>query len=365
MKNHRYLTKSRFKLGVECPTKLYYTKKKEYQNQKIDDPFLSALADGGYQVGELAKLYFPNGHEITTLDYKEAEAQTLKLLEQDEVIIYEPAIKFKNLFIRIDVLVKKDNHLQLIEVKSKSFDTNKEKPFLNKKGTTIKSGWKSYLYDIAFQKHVLTSAYPDASVDSYLMLVDKNAECPIEGLNQKFTIVRDENNRKGIKVSNTLPKECLEKKILIQVPVDKEIQLIYDGKDSKEQKERSFFEEVSFLAKMYEKNEKIISDIGSKCAKCEFTCSKEEERQGFRSGFKECWSSQLNWSDKDFEDENILSLWSFRKKDELIQNRKIKLSSLVKEDIAPKEDKKSGISASQRQWLSSGNDSEKRNKTFL
>ncbi|MDE0519041.1 MAG: hypothetical protein OXH36_05765 [Bdellovibrionales bacterium] len=79
MQNNRYLTKSRFKLGVECPTKLYYTRKPEYSNQKMDDPFLSALADGGYQVGELAKLYFPNGHDITTLDYEEAETQTLKL----------------------------------------------------------------------------------------------------------------------------------------------------------------------------------------------------------------------------------------------------------------------------------------------
>lgn len=109
MKPHRYLTKSRFKLGIECPTKLYYTGKSGYSNQKLDDPFLSALADGGYQVGELAKLYFPNGHDITTLDYKEAEIQTLKLLEQKEVVIYEPAIRFENLFIRVDVLVKKGN----------------------------------------------------------------------------------------------------------------------------------------------------------------------------------------------------------------------------------------------------------------
>ena len=109
MKPHRYLTKSRFKLGIECPTKLYYTRKKEYPNQKIDDKFLNALADGGYQVGELAKLYFPNGHDITTLDYEEAEAQTLELLKQDEVIIYEPAIRFKNLFIRIDILIKNKN----------------------------------------------------------------------------------------------------------------------------------------------------------------------------------------------------------------------------------------------------------------
>ncbi|MDE0119822.1 MAG: DUF2779 domain-containing protein [Bdellovibrionales bacterium] len=350
MKSQRYLTKSRFKLGMECPTKLYYTKKPEYPNQKMDDKFLAALADGGYQVGELAKLYFPNGHDITTLDYEEAEKQTLELLKKDEVIIYEPAIKFKNLFIRIDILVKKGNQFQLIEVKSKSFDVNEERPFLSKKGT-IQSSWKSYLYDIAFQKYVLTSAYPNASITSFLMMVDKNAKCPIEGLNQKFKVIREANNRKGIKVSNTLPKECLNKKILVQVPVDEVIQLIYGGIDSKEEKERNFFEEVSFLATKYESDEKIISDISSKCAKCEFTCSKEDEQNGFKNGFKECWSSQLNWSNKDFEDESVLKIWNFRKKDELIKKGKIKLIDLNEDDISPKQDEKPGISTSQRQWL--------------
>ena len=352
MPHHRYLTKSRFKLGMECPTKLYYTRKSEYLNQKMDDPFLVALTKGGYQVGELAKLYFPNGHDITTLDYEEAEAQTLKLLEQEEVIIYEPAIRFKNLFVRIDVLVKKGNHFQLIEVKSKSFDVNKENLFLTKKGT-IRSRWKSYLYDIAFQKYVLTKALPKASVSSYLMLVNKNAKCPIDGLNQKFKIVKDANNRTEIKVSPTLPKECLDKKILVPVPVDEEIQLIYDGKDSKEQKDRNFFDKISFLAAKYEKNEKIISDISSKCAKCEFTCSKEEEQNGFKNGFKECWSSKLNWADEDFEDENILNIWKFDKnnKNKLIKNGKIKLIDLDKEDMAPKPDKKPGMSQNERQWL--------------
>lgn len=54
----RYLTKSRFKIALECPTKLFYTGKHEYANQSLDDPFLQALADGGHQVGELSKLYF-------------------------------------------------------------------------------------------------------------------------------------------------------------------------------------------------------------------------------------------------------------------------------------------------------------------
>jgi len=51
-----YLTKSRFKLALECPTKLYYTNKKdEYADERLDDAFLAALAEGGFQVAELAR----------------------------------------------------------------------------------------------------------------------------------------------------------------------------------------------------------------------------------------------------------------------------------------------------------------------
>ena len=51
----RYLTKSRFVMAMECPTKLFYTGKKEYKNQDNDDPFLESLAEGGFQVGALAR----------------------------------------------------------------------------------------------------------------------------------------------------------------------------------------------------------------------------------------------------------------------------------------------------------------------
>ena len=43
----RYLTKSRFKLALDCPTKLYYTAKDSYANSKNNDTFLEALAEGG------------------------------------------------------------------------------------------------------------------------------------------------------------------------------------------------------------------------------------------------------------------------------------------------------------------------------
>lgn len=42
----RYLTKSRFKLGMECPTKLFYTSKSDiYSNENLEDTFLAALAE--------------------------------------------------------------------------------------------------------------------------------------------------------------------------------------------------------------------------------------------------------------------------------------------------------------------------------
>ena len=57
----RYLTKSRLKLALSCPTKLYYTGKPAYENSKDDNSFLAMLADGGFQVGELAKLMYRVG----------------------------------------------------------------------------------------------------------------------------------------------------------------------------------------------------------------------------------------------------------------------------------------------------------------
>src|SRR5438445_4990896 len=130
MEEPRYLTKSRFKLGLECPTKLFYTKKDEYFDGKLDDEFLQALADGGFQVGELAKLYYPGGVNIDELNYEIALSQTYTLLQQVNVIIYEAAFLYQNLFIRADLLVKNGDRVELIEVKAKSFAPG-EDSFLN------------------------------------------------------------------------------------------------------------------------------------------------------------------------------------------------------------------------------------------
>lgn len=59
------LSKSRFKLALECSRKLVYATDNRYANTKNTDDLLKSLAEGGHQVGKLAQLMHPGGIEIT------------------------------------------------------------------------------------------------------------------------------------------------------------------------------------------------------------------------------------------------------------------------------------------------------------
>lgn len=134
MLTNRHLTKSRFKLAVECPAKLNYTGNKEYANTKDEDDFLRSLAEGGYQVGEMAKLLYEGGTEVASSGYEQQLADTAGLLKQESATVFEGALSVDNLFIRVDVLVKAGNQLKLIEVKSKSYAPPEDEFFLGANG---------------------------------------------------------------------------------------------------------------------------------------------------------------------------------------------------------------------------------------
>ncbi len=350
MAKKRYLTKSRFRLATECPAKLFYTGKADYANQKLDDSFLLALADGGFQVGELAKCYFPGGHNIATLDYNLALSQTNELLKQEKVIIYEAAIATENLFIRADILVKTGNCLSLYEVKSKSFDSSDKDLFYNKNDTLV-ADWKPYLYDVAFQKHVISLVFPQYTVSTYLMMADKIAICPTDGLNQKFRLKKDKNGRRYVSVSDKLNDDDLTTRILREVNVDFECEKIYQGTDSKQMCDLSFAAQINKFSEYYGLDKKIDCPISTACAKCEFYTIEKDEQKGLKSGKKECWKKQLGWSDKDFSCSTVLDIWNFRRKEKLIESNIIKLTDVTEEDISPKSGKNPGLSTSERQWL--------------
>lgn len=171
----RLLSKSRFKLALDCPTKLYY-KMKRYPGSEDEDPYLSFLADGGFMVEAIARALFPNGTEVVPNEGESPAEATMRLLESgDAVDLFEPVFETDGFSARIDMLSRRGFEIRLIEIKAASFDSEKEgsNPFRGARGG-IEAAWRPYLEDVAFQTMVLRRALGKRfTIKPELCLVDK------------------------------------------------------------------------------------------------------------------------------------------------------------------------------------------------
>lgn len=356
----RYLTKSRFKIGLECPTGLYYTNKSEvYADGGLGDPFLAALADGGFQVGEMAKFLFcndPVAEKITIYerDYETSLQKTNEKLKSQQTVIAEAAVKYNNLFIRADILVKNKKNIDLYEVKSKSW--KKDKTFWNKNETALTNDWLIYLYDVAFQKYVLQKAFPGYRIKAHLILADADCKCTIDRMNQLFKITKEENRNKII------IKEGTTKKTLGVIPlkvinVDKECDWIYSNPAQVDlEKEYSFEELILFFSNAYQNDERIWSPIGSKCRNCGYTSL--DDPSELKSGFHECWENGAKFKKADFKKVQVMELWGGKAGSQslvgnAINNKKYFLSDLKEEDYYPRsfKPKEFGLHPAERRKL--------------
>lgn len=312
MANPQYLTKSLFVKAVECPTKLYYLNKDAYSNQKNDDAFLEALAKGGFQVGTLARCYYPEGVLIKERDYKSSIAKTEELLKRDRVVIFEAAFLYKDCFVRVDILIKEGKKLKLVEVKSKSYDSNEDE-FMGKRGGLI-SKWKKYIYDISFQKYVISNAHDEFEVEAHLYLADKNKKTSIDGLNQKFEIKRTDGSFEVV-INGDVTPTSLGNSILTMVNVDKEIDLVWKCADNEDLLNLSFEEFIDRVSLNYNRDGKINPTIKNRCKKCEFQTNEIEENAVKKSGFKECWDAIFRKHNTESLETIVYNIWDFRSTD--------------------------------------------------
>ena len=319
----KHLTKSRFKLGLECPFKLT----EDFQEDQEENDFLSALADGGFQAEELARLHYEAGILIEDKDYSVSVKKTNEELLKDSCVIYEAAFLHKKLFVRTDILIKSGNYLKIIEVKAKSFNSENKNTFISKNGQ-IKSAWKPYLFDLAFQKFVVEKCFPDYKIEAFLMLADKSKKASINGLNQLFQIC-DNNSRTGIKVKvnsieeigNSIMQE-LDVTHLINNIINDNFHLVH---------EMSFNELVSNFTNLYVHKKNINwKDYNG------YVC-------------KDCWKNQFNISENDSLRPNLYELWQFRKHKELFNDSIFFLDQLKSSDF--EESKNGPLSVKARQWI--------------
>ncbi len=333
----RYLTKSRFKQALECPDKLFYSGKKEYAGVRKDNEFLRELAKGGMQVGELAKCYFPGGIEITAPDNTTALADTQKYLQQENVTLFEAAIAFENLLVRVDVLVKKGNVINLYEVKAKSYETEDE---LFKKNGEVKGDFKEYVYDIAFQTYVVRKALPGLIVHGSLMLVNKGLRVSVDGLFQKF-LVRKVDGRYKV-----FSKDHVEfgEPILSKIDLDNAIDGILNDQHELLGQPVSFDDYVQALSEAYNDDRLLNAVVSKACKTCEYRAAAEHKSNGYRSGFEECWTLKAKFTAEDFLKPHVFEVW-FGSNERYLNEGRYFLSALQEADFPSKG------ARSKRQWM--------------
>ena len=394
----KLFTKSAFKIATHCPMQAYYyynsgTNEGQYENQSANDDFLKSLAEGGFQVGELAKIYgeVPPENDLEgCIGYDEPLKRTRELFKQEKVNIAEAAFRYGDCFVRADV-VKKDGHkIKLIEVKAKSWDPKIHFVSVAQGGKykgkqAANSDGRDYLYDVAFQKWVVENAlktdYPDEvwEVRAFLMMPDKSKVNTIPSLNGLFKVRQEEFEKDGRKEKRAKVEvapgalEILKKPhehILTPFPVDNDCMLVIEGKTA-EQADVLGMPFVPFIeeeSKRYVNNEKHYCSLGSKCFTCPFRLSDDKEKDAektdsantskLKSGFEECWREVPKRYTDDLEKHSIKALngtgltHSPNTKDDWIRNGIYYIDN-IDESVYPRKNdrKKTGWSNNERKWI--------------
>ena len=321
------LSKSDFKVASTCAKKLQY-KKQGYPNSMEENDFLNMLAEGGYIVGKLATIIYP-GIEIKGNTY-EAVHQTRELLKQDHVTLHEAAVQSGQKLVRIDILRKTGDVFELIEVKSKSFNSEDEK--------NLDKIEDEYKEDVAYQTMVLQECYPEADIRPFLLLPDKAKYTEIEGLASWFKVIESEYvsglfrgtvvefiETPGTKNYEIKRKMLQDDALLKLVDLSKEVdELMPVIENRSEQFLRILNDDFVFAEGDYV--------IDKTCKDCEYRAEQGEER----NGYDECWG------DMSATDPHIFDLFyggaigSARKGyylDELIGQKKVALNSIDRERL--------------------------------
>jgi hypothetical protein len=326
------LSKSDFITGLSCPTKLYY-KKQNFPTAIEGNEYMDMLADGGYMIGYLAQLLYPDGIEVHG-DLHQATDTTSKLLQNENIVLFEAVIRSGQMLVRADILIKNGNSLKLVEVKSKSFDSIEVQLSTQRGKKYFDKNWSEYLYDVAYQKMVLKEAFPNSVIECELLMPDKSVTAELDGMVSMFELTRADASasfkKPEIRFTGTeLELDLLRKHhTLGWINVDKEVDPLLKDCGIK----------ANYLINELNKGTKTETPIGLNCKSCEYSAP---DLRFEKSGFQLCWGKLAD------EDPHILELaqlGNINRKNGVIQDLIAKgktslydvpIEALIKEDGTP------------------------------
>lgn len=360
--SQRYLTKSLFKKACECPRKLAYEQSQKFRADS-GGQFVQSLAAEGQKVGAYSQLaLFPRGIQVGgrcrasnhTVDKLVDDTRSFLIHSKPGTAIFEGAIRSGPLFIRADILHKvAENELHLMEIKGKSWDSRKDRNdlLLGKRGG-IKAEYLPYIRDVAFQKMVVSQAYPDFNVTAWLVLPDKGkTNTQVPNLNGLFRVVQSSArisvNDDPVAMTTFVELDELSRELILQsgeclvtmVEVDDVVNMVMESELSfPGSKGEAFQQVVAGWASAVVASDDVLDSmvspppIGNHCGACEYRIDTNNHEQ---SGFEACWVEASGLTAEELaRGKPVVDIWyggSLINK--LISAQKFVMNDLVPEDL--------------------------------
>ena len=281
------LSKSSYKLALECPRKLVY-RRERYPSSADEDPYLEFLADGGFLVEAVARALFPDGQIIVPHEGETPSQATARLLKSENVDLFEAVFEHGGLSARVDILSKRGGVVELIEVKAKSVNPERAdgSPLRGSRGG-ISAGWRPYLEDVAFQVHVVRSAMgPTCTVRPKLCVVDVSKACGEAATFSAIDLTPRGERAFGMPTAHYVGDvEALRKDhFLAFLDASAEVEELLSGPGSCVEVAPSIA-----LAILQDDRSCLKPVIGAHCRDCEYRVDGTDDAG--RNGFRECWGS--------------------------------------------------------------------------
>lgn len=309
--HEKKFTKSAFNQAVECAMYAYYYRNSKDYAYHFDG--VDGIAEVGDQFGALARVYegVPDENIIRrdpTLSPVPAQMKTLvdtmRFLRMENADVAEAAFGTNVFLVYVDILHKRGDTLEIIEVKSKGIGADEPLYSFDGRGGRFKSDYLDKILDVTFQKYVVQQftkffeSYSHLKVRAKLMLVNTDAISDVDSLSSLLQIKFKDGHREVECASDVREKLQSKNSIARVIDVDELCDKIINDEIPEIANEKfngCFVDFVEKVADMYVNNRKDYSlcKVDVKKFNCPFYATDEERKAGKKDGRAEFFKDML------------------------------------------------------------------------
>lgn len=302
------ITKSQFKLGLDCIQKLRHARE-GLPRTTDDNDMLRLLSEGGAAIEALQRAKEPPrfagdiGRDAAAEESRRQIDAALRDSRSGGGLqsLYEVTIEADGFLARIDLLRVHVDRLELVEIKAKS---RPERGFLREDGDVYAS-WLPYVQDIAFQRELLSrwlvlhreflGITSDMPVSARLLLVEPS------GRAKSGDILAPSNFRstyryggRSVRASVEFvgPTPLADTELICELSIDDAVAAVRRdaGSDVAQFNGLGIVDCMASMKAMVDRDEWPDSrgSLGTSCKKCEFRVEPPRE-----SGFARCWGDAV------------------------------------------------------------------------